>query len=269
MTSKEKCHIQVDKDPIPHCNLGAFIEGYDSKHDPLFNYKILWFLLIPFLGWLLVPLMILIFLLQRLFQTRHRIYFFEQGCIWRESLFGSPQDFTLRYDQMGGMRVSKTRHYISQLYGLITTYGRTEAVLEVSDLQGRVLLQKKITYQNEKELETPEKYNAAAFAMLKLQEMADQACLDHFNQSFREQGYGVFHISPTDIIQVGHGFIRYNQAYAGPGLRYQFSEGQLIIYPSEADSNNLLTNGCFSIPVPQIFSPQIFLMAIDQFLSIQ
>lgn len=270
MTRKEKCHIQVDKDPIPNCDLGAFIEGFDSKHDPWFNYKILWLLLIPFVGWFVVPMLIIMFSLQRLFSSRHRIYFFEQGVVWRKSLFGSPEDFTLRYDQTGGMRVSKTQHYTSSLFGLIQTYGRTDAVLEVSDREGRILLTEKISYQNEHEEETPDKYNAASFAMLKLQDECDRICIEHFNQELKERGYGLFHISSADIIQVGRGFIRYGNAYAGQqGLRYQFSEGKLILYPSEADSNNGLTNGSFFIPVNQVFCPKVFLLAIGQLVGIE
>lgn len=63
MTNKEKVAINVSKDFIPDAGLGKFEEGYSSQRNP-FNYKLLWYILVPF-AQIIVVVYILAFFLKK------------------------------------------------------------------------------------------------------------------------------------------------------------------------------------------------------------
>lgn len=268
MTNKEKCSLKVEKDLIPDSGLGEFIEGYTNEKDT-FAYKFLWWLLIPIVGWTVVFMMVMIFLLTKIFGTKQVIYLYKNGILWISKPFiGNGEKIVLRYDEIGGIRTSKTRMYQST-FG-IKSYTGTEVVMDICDKDGYSLLLRRFNYRNEHE--DNEKYNALGFAMAAILNSWNEIAINRFNEELLNQGYGTFHTTlGKDIVNVviGRDFIKTGENYVGRNFRYAFQDGLLYIYPSEEDRNFSDKKGYFTINVNDMYDKNVFLMAASQLLGVK
>ena len=268
MTNKEKCSLIVGNALIPDPGLGEFIEGYTNKMDP-FPYKLLWWFLVPIVGQILVPMFVIIFFLVKLFRKKHVVYLYTDGILWESKPFiGRSEEISLRYDEIGGIMTSKTRHYQST-YG-ISHYTGTEVVMDICDKDGFSLLLRKFSYRNEHE--TDDQYNALGFAMVSILRNWNEIALDRFNKEFSEKGFGTFRTKvgkSVVTVSIGRDFIKTEENYAGSNFKYAFQDGFLYIYPSEEDRNFSNKKEYFTINVNDMYDNNIFLLAASQLLGIK
>lgn len=171
-TNKGKCALNAQSDVIPSVGLGTFIEGYTNTRDRIINKKVLWMLLIPILGQIVIPLIILLTYIGKFFEAKHFVYLYEEGILWRRKRFLRAEDeVSIRYSDIGSVGVRKTRHY-SSVYGIIKFYNVTETNLVIYDHDRHLLLSRSFNYQNEKEED--DKYNALGFAMNAILDVTQQ-----------------------------------------------------------------------------------------------
>lgn len=267
MTSKEKCALVAGRDIIPNVGLGEFVEGYTNKKDS-FPYYILWWFLFPIVGQILVPLIILFYYLQRLFGTKHVVYIYEKGFFWRRKSLFDQKDSLLRFDEIGGIRTSKTRNYNST-YG-IKTYNGTTVILDICDKKGNSLFLQEFSYRNEHEEEL--KYNALGYVMNAILNIWNVYAFNRFNRELSEKGFCIFYTISRKVkeaLELGNGYIKYGGNYAGMGLKYAFQDGLLYIYPSLEDRNFSNKNEYFIINVNDMYDKSIFLYAAQHLLGIK
>ena len=268
MLKRERCSIKPKESIVPNTEYGPFIEGYTNTRDP-YNWKSLWLLLFPIVGWIVVPILLLTMLLERLLTTKHYVFIFERGVVWKsKSFYGSENVVSFSYEEVLGVRLSRELNYTS-FYGLFRKYARTDVRFEILSKNRNVILKKRFYYQNEKEV--AEEYNALGFATYKIAAMSDKHVVDLLNTELANCGYCTFYtIKGHSIVpvEVGKGFIKYDGNYANANLQYAFQNGLLVIYPSEEDCNYSSKNR-FSIDVNNMFNNNLFLGTVSQFLGIQ
>lgn len=269
MTNKEKVSLNVSKDLIPDAGIGEFVEGYSSQRNP-FNYKFLLWLLVPIAGQIVVVMYVLGFFLGKLLGGIENIYIYSDGFLWeKKPLIGKHEEIVVRYDEIGGIKYSKTRHY-QTTYGIIRTYNGTHTTLEVCDREGFTICSRVNSYRNEHEAE--DKYNAAAFATNSIIDRWNVIAADRFNKDMSEKGYGTFYTTDGKkkvTVKLGRDFIKTDNHYAGRNFKYAFQDGLLYIYPSEEDRNYSNKEEYFTINVNEMFDNRIFLIAANQLLGIK
>ena len=268
MTNKEKCMLTEHKDLIPNPGLGPFVEGY-SNQNILFPNRLLFMLWIPIVGWILFPIFILFYYLGALLETKHFICLYRDGLLWKtRNVFGTEKETTVRYDEVGGIRNPKIRHY-KNIYGF-SKYNQTEVQLDICDKEGRSLLEQKIAYYNEKEED--DKYNAFGYALIAIMKRWNEMALERFNTELREKGYGTFYSvykKQRVAVDVGRNFIKTAGNYVEGHFRFAFQNGFLYIYPDETDRNPASKDDFFAINVNNMYDNTIFLMVVAQFFGIK
>lgn len=266
MTNKEKCAINASKDLIPDTGLGEFVEGYTNRRDSI-NKKILWLLLLPIVGWVLLAVFLILALLGKFLRKTHSVYLYQDGVLWEtKSIIGKSEEIIIRYDEIGGIKTSKTRQY-SSIYGLVNTYQCTSVLLEICDKDGFSIIQRQFAYQNEHEKE--DGYNSLGFGMNAILTTWNKIALDRLNRELNENGFCTFYTTENGkkvSVEVENYFIKSANNYAGAGLKYAFQEGILYIYPSEEDCNS--SKKYFTINVNEMYNRDVFLLAINQLLGI-
>lgn len=70
MTREEQLSIKPNEDFIPNVGLGEFIVGYTGKKDK-FPQKMLWWLLLPILGWFVVVSFVVAHYISHLFVGKY------------------------------------------------------------------------------------------------------------------------------------------------------------------------------------------------------
>lgn len=268
MTNKEKCAINASKDQIPDTGLGEFVEGYTNSRDSIINKKILWLLLLPIVGWVILAVFLIVMLLGKTFGTIHSIYLYKNGILWEtKPKIGKSEEIIIRYDEIGGIKTSKTRQY-SSIYGLVNVYQGTSVLLDICDRDGFSIIQRHFAYQNEHEKE--DGYNSFGFGMNAILAAWDKIALDRLNKELNEKGFCTFYTTENGkkvSVEVGGYFIKSAGNYASAGLKYAFQEGILYIYPSEEDCNS--SKKYFTINVNEMYNRNVFLLAVNQLLGIR
>lgn len=267
-TNKEKVLLNASKDLIPDAGLGEFLEGYSSQRDP-FNYKLLLWILVPVIGWSLVLVFIVNFFFHKWLDTKDYIYLYKEGFLWvRKPCLGNPRETIVRFDEIGGIRYSKTRHY--KVIYLVNVYNETSTTFEVCDRKGLSICKVESAYRNEKEAD--DKYNAVAFASNAIIDRWNEMAIERFNRDVAEKGYGTFYTkggTASVKVELGRDFIKTGNHYAGSEFRYAFQDGLLYIYPTEEDRNFSDKTQYFTINVNEMYDSRIFLLAAAQYLGIK
>ena len=269
MTNKERCSLNRAKDIIPDAGLGEFIEGYTSKREG-HPYKSLLWLLVPIIGWIVVPMLLIVYCLKRYFRDESFIYLYDDGFLWMvKSFTGKSKEYIVRYDEVGGMMAAKTRNYQTHYY-VIKIYTGTSVAFNVCDKEGVTLLSLSIFYNNEHEKD--DKYDACGFALNAILDKWHAMALERANREISEQGFARFFTlnkGSMTSVDIGRGFIKTEGNYAGENLRYAFQDGLLYIYPSEEDRNFSNEKKYFTINVNSMYDNQIFFLAASQLLGIK
>lgn len=267
MENKEKLAINPVKEIIPQIGYGEYIEGYSNTKDP-FNYKFLWWNIFPIVGQILVLFYVLFFFLNKLLGTKHYVYIYKEGILWKSHNVFSNKDAQIRYDEIGGIKTSKVRHY-KLIYG-IRKYNCTEVVIDISDKNGNSFIKHKFNYRNENEEES--KYNALGYAMKAIMNIWNEYAFERFKKELSEKGYGTFYSTSgkqRQIVEIGQGYIKSDGNYAGAGFRYNFQNGLLYIYPTEEDLNFSDKKEYFVINVNDMYDRDIFLFVASKLLGIK
>lgn len=268
MTNKEKYTIDPSTESVPDVNLCKFLEGYDTHRDPVFEGK-KWILFIPFFGQIVGIFVLIGYLCKKCFLTRHMVYLYEKGVLWRSiPKFGSQKDVVIRYNDVKGIKCAKTRHYQST-YG-VKSYSSTSVVLDICDKHGNSLLHKKFSYINEKDNE--DKFNALGYAMRSIMDAWHPYAIERFNHEMSETGHGIFFVgdgSEQYTVTVGKDFISANgnSVSSVSGFKYFFSDGDLYLYPSECEKLGRKLDH-FTINVNEMYDNIVFYLAISKFLGI-
>lgn len=269
MTNKEKCSLKLAKDVVPDAGLGEFMEGYTSKRDG-HPYKFLWWLLVPIVGWIVVPFWVIIYVLSRTFRNESFIYLYEEGFLWVvKSITGKSKEYLVRYDEVGGMQYSKTRKYQTS-YAIITVYQGTHVNFNICDKEGVSIFGQFFSYRNEHEVD--DKYNACGFAVNAILERWDELAINRVNRELNQQGYARFYTNDNGqrvYVDIGRGFIKTGSDYAGNDFRYSIQDGYLFIYPSDEDRNYSNKKEYFTINVNQMYDSRVFFLAASQLLGIK
>lgn len=267
-TNKERVSLNVSKDLIPDAGLGEFSEGYSSARDS-FNYKFLLLILIPVVGWILVIVLFITFCIMKWLNAKDDIYLYKEGFLWvRKPRFGNPEETIVRFDEIGGIRYSKTRLY--KVVYFINVYDSTSTTFEVCNRKGLSICKVESAYRNEKEAD--DKYNAVAFASNAIIARWNDMAVERFNREVAEKGYGTFYIKDgrtNATVELGRDFIKTGRHYAGRDFRYAFQDGLLYIYPSEEDRNFSESTQYFTINVNGMYDSRVFLLAAAQYLGIK
>lgn len=268
-SNRGKCAINAAFDDIPSVGLGIFIEGYTNTRDP-FPYKFLWWFFVPFVGQIIVPFFILFYFLFKIFGAKHFVYLYKDGFLWkRNRLIGKDDEVRVHYDDVFGVRTSKTRQYQS-IYGLIDIYKGTTVYLEVCNKKYETIISRSFVYKNENEEE--DKYNSLGFAMKAIVDKCNEIAIERFNNEMREKKYGLFlTVNHGDFtaVCVGKDFIVSGDNRASKSFKYSFDNGKLLIYPSEEELNPNSKKKYFVIDVNNMYNKEVFLLAASQFLGIK
>lgn len=266
MNNKEKFQIRTLGTLIPAMNLGNFIDGYIEKNES-FNYKNLWWPLLPIIGWVIFVLLVIIYFLKLLFHFRFfRVFIYEKGIV-RQSLTkkGKTVDETVfKFNDLIGVSYKKTRQY-KNVYG-INIYNDTTVQLTGLDENKKEICILSGSYRNEKE--QPGKYNFTGYACNAIMNVWNQIALERFDKELKQNGFAVFY-SGNKEVKVGIKFLRMGNNYVSDNFSYIFDNGALIIYPNMEEGSHFKKHAnYFSIDVNGMYNSHIFLMAIRQYLGI-
>lgn len=275
MTNKERCAIKADDEIVKNANLGEFVEGYTSSKDKT-NWKFLLWLLLPFLGWIVVFMLLTIMFFKWMFASRHTVVIYKQGFLWKTYyLLYKGDEQIVKFADMDGLLISKTKCYQSY-YGLFEHYTNTNAYFSIINRNNEETFAKSFSYSNEDE--DDDSYNAAGFAAVAISKAWNDMALEKINKELTEKGACKFYVRSgngffTKVtlseVEIGRGFIKYEGHYAGDNLRYSFSNGLLLIYPSEEDNHFAKEEKYFAIDVNNMYDKHIFLLAASQLIGIK
>ena len=109
--------INPQSTEIPDVGLGKFVLGYTSYNTP-FNWKWLWWILVPIIGWFFLLLHMIIYWYRHCFKVR-TVIFYENGVY----SIATSRDANLkiggtcyRYDDIIGFSDCRTRQYTNHVY---------------------------------------------------------------------------------------------------------------------------------------------------------
>ncbi|HBI58071.1 MAG: hypothetical protein OSJ46_02740 [Duncaniella sp.] len=264
MTTKDQFRLRPDEVPAADPTLGHYIEGYTDAREK-FNYKNLWWILLPFFGWVMVLFFILGYWLKHI--RYWRVAVFENGflkqTVTRSGRIAEEQIF--RFNEIRGISNRVTRRYQST-YG-ITRYTGTDVSLHVLDNNGNETNFLSGSYRNEHD--HPEKYNMEGYAVNAIVKAWYPVSIDNFNREMDEKGYGTF-VSGGNEIQVGKGFLRAGQNHVSGHFRYGVDSGFLTIQPENEDGAHFSGKlKAFSININEMYNSQAFCTAAAQLLGIK
>ena len=265
-TNKERCALDSTRVTVPEVGLGEFVEAFSSKNTPFPTKMLLW-ILVPIVGWILVAILLFTVVFTRIFGSTVIVYIYKEGFLWYKKTFvGKETNTIIRFDDIGGIRTSKIMHYQSS-YG-IKTYGRTELLFEVCDKPGNCLLSYKNIYRNKQEDE--DKYNALGFAINDILNIWNEKAVERFNKQIATNGEATFRtyfdgkpstviVSPTHVASRGF--------YAKGNFRYSFQDGWMSLYPSQSDQQKQGIE-YFTLNVNDMYDKTVFLLALSHFFGI-
>ena len=240
--------------------LGRFIIGYTDERGKLDKRNFLW-LLVPVVGWIQLPIRLISHYLRH---NCTRVCFFENGIV-RQELEGKGQikaEIVLRYDELKGISISKTRNYS---YGVYLSTAFCVNILD-SNLSNTLFMQG--VYRNKNE--EVEDFDMNGHILDTLVKQWSQKAIDKFNAEMQSQGYGVFYTGRQQV-HVGKDFLRFGDNYVSRNFKYSFHSGMLNIFPQSAEDGSFFQKkaSSFSINVNDMYNKEVFLLAINQFLGIK
>lgn len=188
--NRESLIIKNTDISLDDVSLGKYIEGYSNTRDK-FPSKFLWWLLFPVFGWIIVLTFTVMYCLTKLFNTKHYIYIFSEGVLWKtKKLFGK-KNLMIRFNKIGKINISKTRYFA---YGII--YQRTEMNFEILDDTNKKIKKISISYRNKNE--EIDGYNSMGFALHRIYEIwgyyKQQSQNTIKNHMMKSQGFSGFQI---------------------------------------------------------------------------
>ena len=250
--------------PATDYGLGKYIDGYtDSREN--FNYKQLWWLLLPVVGWLFLFFIVLGHLLNHI--RNWRVLLYENGIV-KQTVTRSgniAEEEVINFNDVTGISCRKTRNYQST-YG-ITAYTGTDVDLRVLFRDGKVVKLLSGSYKNEHDF--PDKYNFIGYVSNAIINLWHPIAVNNFNREMAGKGYGTFHSDGKEI-QVGSGFLRMGDNYVSGRFHYGMDSGMLTIQPDNEEGAHFSGKPkSFSINVNNMYNNTVFYAAISQFLGIK
>lgn len=264
MTTKDQFRLLPNEIPTADPSLGRYIEGYTDAREK-FNYKLLWWILLPFVGWMLVIIFILQYWFRHLRYWRVAVY--EHGFIKQTVTHSGRivEEEIYPFASLRGISNRATRRYQST-YGF-TNYVGTDVSLHVLDHNGKETKVLSGTYKNEHD--NPEKYNMEGYSINAIATAWYPVSIDNFNREMGEKGYGTFVTDGTEI-QVGKGFLRAGQNHVSGPFHYGIDSGYLTIQPDNEDGAHFSGKlKAFSINLNEMYNSPAFCAAASQLLGIQ
>ncbi len=270
MNNKNKYSIDAQTNQIPEVGLGTFVKGYASQREP-FLFKSLWLLLIPIAGWVAIAIYLLFWcirwIIERFFGYQKLIYLYENGFLWKNVpiKFGTPEDIIIRFDEIGGIRNSKTKNY-SSIYG-IKHYSSTIVGFEICGISGNTLLSLGFSYHNE--FDNPEKYDFYCLATKTILDVWNEISLTHLNAELRRDGYCSFITrqgKKTIHVLVGKNFIQAGTNCAKLPFRYSLDNGYLHLWTNVEGKSS--KDKHFTININSMYDKELFLLVATQVMGL-
>lgn len=276
MTIEEQLSIKPNEDFIPNVGLGEFIVGYTGKKAK-FPKKMLWWLLVPFLGWFMVVSFVAVYYIFPLFVGKYTIYVYEDGFLWVEhpSIFSSSllkvkdKETLIRYDDIGGSRydVCSRSVYIGHGVRVPETY----VVFDICNKEGCSIFKRDFSIRGRV---TNDKFPPIYYAIPFIHKKWEIISTDRFYSELKEKGYGTFFYLQSGIfkriteVQIGNNFIKTENNCIKDNFDYDmdYDNNLLKIYPGKKDDKQSRKKS-ISIYLGSVYNEKAFKKAVNQLLG--
>lgn len=270
MTREEQLSIKPNEDFIPNVGLGEFIVGYTGKKVK-FPKKMLWWLLVPFLGWSIVVSFVVVYYIFNLFVGKYTIYVYEDGFLWVEhpSIFsssllkGKDKETLIRYDDIGGFR-----HWVNvsvrvQFHGNV--------VFDICNKEGCSIFKRDYPIRGGI---SNDRFPPIYYAIPFIHEKCEIISTDRFYSELKEKGYGTFFYLQPGIfqriteVQIGNNFIKTENNCIKDNFDYDmdYDNNLLKIYPGKKDDKQSRKKS-ISIYLWSVYNEKAFKKAVNQLLG--